>query len=333
MVRGEPRSGRHTLPPRPPRSACAIVPGEPRPGKSHALLRCSSPRPPVGRDVAGRPEAVVPCPRLRDQAREQLGEGDVRRDRELLGIPFGRQQRVPEGPVGQPDVGEQAAVAVPGLDVAGQADRGAAEPALGERRCLLPVPLHRPSRRDRLGRVHADHPDRVAPPADHRHKGVAVDHPLHHRRDRVRRRPRPRGPLGGRRAQRRRRLRAGPVAPAEQDDEGGGDGQHRSRAWMPGSDGPLLLGVSVAPAPTGCGSPRSRRPASAGWPRTCLPSGACGWPRTYPPPLTPASARPQPPGPASFRPRVLGPVPARRQAPGLWTARSRRRARRLGCGA
>src|SRR5829696_8885878 len=61
------------------------------------------------------PETTVFAAGLADQPAEQPLVGDVRRDRELLGVSLGGQQRVPEGPVLQPHVGEHPPVAVPRL--------------------------------------------------------------------------------------------------------------------------------------------------------------------------------------------------------------------------
>jgi len=143
-----------------------------------------------------RPQAALGRPGRRGEAGEQAGEGVVGCDRQRLRVALSEQQRVPEGPVPQPRVGEQPAVAVARLRVAGQPQGAPGEPVLGERGGRRAVWLDRPPRGDRLRSVHADQADSLAAPGDGRLEGVAVDHPGDPDRQGPRGWPRPGRPLG-----------------------------------------------------------------------------------------------------------------------------------------
>src|SRR5436309_2303453 len=87
--------------------------------------------PPAPRD-AGAPEPSSPGARLTLERAEVRRVSDVRRDGEHVGIALAQDLGVEEPAVGQPEIGEQPAVAIPPLDVELELDRLVAETAGGE---------------------------------------------------------------------------------------------------------------------------------------------------------------------------------------------------------
>src|SRR5438876_754711 len=88
--------------------------------------------PPRAPRDAGAPEPSARGARLTLERAEVRRVSDVRRDGEHVGIALAQDLGVEEPAVGQPEIGEQPAVAIPPLDVELELDRLVAETAGGE---------------------------------------------------------------------------------------------------------------------------------------------------------------------------------------------------------
>src|SRR5438094_6353152 len=144
--------------------------------------------PPRGPRDAGAPEPSARGARLTLERAEVRRVSDVRRDGEHVGIALAQDLGVEEPAVGQPEIGEQPAVAIPPLDVELELDRLVAETAGGE---LGRPAAHRLDRRlrpvapprvavelrgvVRLGRVDADQANAFDPWAEPDVDRVAID--------------------------------------------------------------------------------------------------------------------------------------------------------------